>query len=324
MNTKKKEDVKAPMGGVTNELRKDYLLDRWVLIAANRGKRPHDFIGKRMPKEEPTFCFFCPGNEHSTPPELDRISKGKNWIVRAFTNMYPATSVDFPMAYGSHEVIVETYEHHKNLQDLSSEQIQKVLEMYCRRIEANRRINGVNSVLIFKNHGAEAGTSLAHEHSQLISTKKIPTLIENEVKEYKKYFAKNKRCAYCDTIKMEMKSERRIYENKYVACFAPYASRFPFEIWVFPKKHVKSLTELNSDERRSFGEVLKKMLKKLDKKFNDPPYNFYLHITPFNEKDFHFHIEICPRLTKLAGFELGSDVIINIMPPEKAAEELRR
>jgi UDPglucose--hexose-1-phosphate uridylyltransferase len=307
-----------------NELRRDYLLDRWVLIAANRGKRPHDFIGKRQVREEPTFCFFCPGNEHSTPPELDRISKGKNWVVRAFTNMYPATSVNFPMAYGSHEVIVETPEHHKNLHDLSSEQIQKVLEMYRRRIEANRKIKGVNSVLIFKNHGAEAGTSLVHEHSQLISTKITPTLIENELKEYRKYLAKNKRCPYCDTIKEEMKSERRIYENKHFACFAPYASRFPFECWIFPKRHIGSLTGLSEKEMAPLAEALKTILKKLDEKFNDPPYNFYLHIAPFSAKDFHFHIEICPRLTKLAGFELGSDIVINIMPPEKAAEELRK
>lgn len=254
-----------------NELRRDYLLDRWVLVAANRGKRPHDFIGKRKPRDEPKICFFCPGNEHLTPPELDRISKGRSWMVRVFTNMYPATSLDFPMAYGSHEVIVETPEHHKNLQDLSPEHIKKVLEMYCRRIEVNKKTKGINYALIFKNHGEEAGTSLAHEHSQLISTEKIPTLIENELKEYRKYLAKNKRCPYCDIVKEEMKSKRRVYENKHFACFAPYASRFPFECWIFPKEHIVSLTALGEKEIASLAEALKTILKKLDEKFNDPP-----------------------------------------------------
>jgi len=307
-----------------NELRKDYLLDRWVLIAANRSKRPQDFMVKKKPKEKPKICFFCPGNEHLTPQELDRISKGKGWIVRAFQNMYPATSLDFPRAYGSHEVIVETDDHDKNLQDLEVSHIQKILEMYCRRIEANRKVKRINFVLIFKNHGEEAGTSLIHEHTQLISTEKIPTLIENEVKEYSKYAAKNKSCAYCDIIKEEMRSERKVYENEHIACFVPYASRFPFETWIFPKKHAKNLTDLSDKEKYSLAESLKILLKKLDAKFNDPPYNFYLHPAPFNAKDFHFHIEICPRLTRLAGFELGTDVVINIMPPEVAANELRK
>jgi len=304
-----------------NELRKDCLLDRWVIIAENRGKRPVDFIQKQCEAKE-GVCAFCPGNEHLTPKEILSIKGPHGWTVRGFENMYPATSLEFPQAFGRHEVIVEMNQHNKNLQDLPVGAIREVIDMYCSRIDDISKIDGVGYVLIFKNHGEEAGTSIPHEHSQLIALQRIPTLVEEELTAYKKYFNKTERCIFCDIMTMEMESERKIFENDGFACFAPFASRFPFESWLLPKRHVASITQLTNDEKNSLADGLKTILGKLDKLLKNPPYNYYLHIAPSGE-DFHFHIEICPRVTKLAGFELGSGIIINTMPPEKAASELK-
>jgi len=304
-----------------NELRKDCLLDRWVIIAGNRGKRPHDFIQKQCETKEGT-CVFCPGNEKLTPEEVASIRGPHGWTVRCFENMYPATSTEFPQAFGRHEVIVEMNQHNKNLQDMPPGAIREVIDMYCRRIEEISKIDGIAYVLIFKNHGEEAGTSISHEHSQLIALPRVPTLVEEEVNAYKNYLKKTKKCIFCDIIAMEMNSERKIFENDHFACFAPFASRFPFESWLLPKRHVASITKLTDEEKNSLADALKTILGKLGKLLKDPPYNYYLHISP-HEEDFHFHIEICPRVTKLAGFELGSEVIINTMPPERAAAELR-
>lgn len=304
-----------------NELRKDCIIDRWVIVAENRGKRPHDFIQKQTPPKEGT-CVFCAGNEKFTPPEIARIGGPHGWEVRCFENMYPAVTTEFPQAFGRHEVIVETNNHDKNLQDLPLENIRKVIDMYCIRVDEIQKMEGIEYVLIFKNHGQEAGTSVAHEHSQLIALQRIPTLVEAELSAYKKYNNKTNRCIYCDIAAMEMGSERKIFENDKFVCFAPFASRFPFEAWLMPKRHVGSITGLGDDEKDALADSLKVILQKLSRLLSNPPYNFYLHISPKNQ-DFHFHIEICPRVTKLAGFELGSEIVINTMTPEKAAGALR-
>ena len=304
-----------------NELRKDCIIDRWVIIAENRGKRPKDFIQKECEVKEGT-CVFCPGNEHLTPKEILSIKGPHGWTVRGFENMYPATSLEFPQAFGRHEVIVEMNQHNKNLQDLPVGAIREVIDMYCSRIDDISKIDGIAYVLIFKNHGDAAGTSIAHEHSQLIALAQVPTLLEKELCAYRKYHDKTKKCIFCDILAMEMASERKIFENEHFACFAPFASRFSFESWLLPKRHVGNITDLTDEEKNSLAESLKKILTALSKLLRNPPYNYYLHIAPPQE-DFHFHIEICPRVAKLAGFELGSEIVINTMPPEKAAAELR-
>jgi UDPglucose--hexose-1-phosphate uridylyltransferase len=200
--------------------------------------------------------------------------------------------------------------------------IREVIDMYCARIDDISKIDGIAYVLVFKNHGEEAGTSLSHEHSQLIALPQVPTLVEEELCAYKKYYDRTKKCIFCDIMTMEMNSERKIFENDKFVCFAPFASRFPFESWLLPKRHAGNITDLTDEEKNSLAESLKKVLTALSKMLKNPPYNYYLHIAPARE-DFHFHIEICPRVTKLAGFELGSDIIINTMPPERAAAEFR-
>ncbi|MEW6328923.1 MAG: galactose-1-phosphate uridylyltransferase [Candidatus Micrarchaeota archaeon] len=313
-----------------NELRKDPLFERYAIIAEARGKRPTDFALKRAPCESKPegICYFCPGNEHLTPPEISRITeKGKKgWIVRCFPNKFPAVSRDSPRAYGYHEIIVETNKHGATLSELSTPHIKKVLDMYASRVLALHKDKKIKYVLIFKNEGEEGGASLSHTHTQLIALAQIPPVIEDEIRAQKKFKRSHKKCALCELAKKEKNSERAVYENDEFVCFAPYASRFSFETWVLPKKHIPSLAQLTEKQKLALADALKNSLGKLDKLLNRPPYNYLVHIAPARGReymDFHFHIEICPRLARWAGFEFGSGIMINSMPPETAAKALR-
>lgn len=303
------------------ELRKDYILDRWVIIATERSKRPQQFISPPE-QHEKEICPFCPGNEHLTPPETYRVEKNGKWIIRCFPNKYAALTEkkdhsikkEFfvqKSAYGRHEVLVETPRHDLQLWDLPVEQITHVLETVVKRIKAL----GQNYVLVFKNHGEKGGTSLVHSHIQIMAYNQIPSVVLEEVKAAKKY----KKCPYCSVLKIESKGPRKIYENKSFTAFTPFASRFPFEAWIFPKKHIKSVTEVR--DMKSLAEVFKKILVKI-KQLN-APYNFFIHNAP-KGKDLHFHIEVTPRLSTWAGFEFGSGMVINVMSPEEAAEFYRK
>ncbi|MBU4437516.1 MAG: DUF4931 domain-containing protein [Candidatus Altiarchaeota archaeon] len=290
-----------------NELRKDYLLDRWVIIAKGRGKRPQHFVQKPHKVEE-KLCFFCPGNESSTPPEIARVDEKGKWIIRTFPNKFPATDW--------HEVIVETPNHGKHLGDLSVGHIAKVLGMYSERQRAIEKNSKVEYVSIFKNSGEMGGASLPHSHTQLIGLRMVPPLIKKETG------ASKGDCPFCRTWKDEVKSDRLVYEDEYTAAFAPFASRFPFEAWVMPKRHVGALDEMDKKETDSFAGALKKILSALNSSLNYPPYNFVIHHAP-EGKDLHLHLELLPRLSRFAGFEFDTEIVINTMPPEVAAEHYR-
>jgi len=316
-----------------NELRRDYILDRWVIIAEERKKRPQDFI-RASKKEKPKMCYFCPGNEHLTPPEIDRIEENGRWIVRCFPNKFPAVILDdseikseneilrrIP-AYGKHEVIAETPEHNKNLSDLSVEHIVKIFLMYARRINEIKKDKKIKYVFVFKNHGEMGGASIAHSHTQIIGLPIIPKIIMDEINSADEYKSKTGRCIFCDVLNLESKSERRIYEDKYTIAFAPFASRFNLEVWIMPKRHLNFIDEMTNRELKSFANSLKIILGRLNKSLNDPPFNFYLHYPP-DGYDLHLHLEIAPRLSRFAGLEFGSGVVINVIPPEVAAAHYR-
>ena len=315
-----------------NELRKDYLLDRWVIIAKDRMQRPDQFVKKHVCEKKEGFCFFCPGSESSTPQEIARFEVDGRWAIRVFPNKFSATTSEYKdfgrglflgkSAYGKHEVIVETPDHEKRLGDLSDKYMEKVLDMYVSRISENKKDPRIKYVLLFKNEGDEAGTSLVHSHSQLISLGIVPPAVMDEVRAARRYKKDKGRCAYCDIWKKESTGERRIWEDKQVALFAPYASRFPFEAWVVPKRHVTTPEDMSAKEKRSFAKAFMKLIRRLDSSLNYPPYNFYFHISPTGG-DLHFHAAICPRIARWAGFELGSGIIINTLPPEAAAEHYR-
>lgn len=314
-----------------NELRKDYILNRWVIIAKERGKRPNDFLKGEADRKDKGPCFFCPGNEHTTPPEISRIEEDGRWLIRCFPNKFAATTEEMKKvrgeftsmaAYGRHEIIVETPDHDMCLGDLKVEHIAKVMDMYSERILENKKHPGIEYALVFKNKGREAGTSLEHSHTQLVALGVVPTAVQDEVEASKRYVNEKNNCPFCDISKTEMKGKRRIFEDKHMAAFAPFASRFSFEAWIMPKRHVTSLEFLDEEERFSLARILKKLVGGLNSSLNYPPYNFYLHISPKRE-DLHFHLELCPRLSKWAGFELGSGMIINTIPPEMAAKHYR-
>jgi UDPglucose--hexose-1-phosphate uridylyltransferase len=312
------------------ELRKDYILDRYVIIATERGKRPEQFKSIDEPAESADDlrnCFFCPGNEHTTPPEIYRTERDAKWQIRVFDNKFSAVGTrgspvirtdndffTFADAVGKHEVIVETRDHNKQLWDLSSEEIFEVMKVYRQRTEEIKKIPNVKYVIVFKNNKRDGGTSIRHSHSQAIGYNLIPTII----KEKEEAVSKHSSCPYCRIMWIENGSYRRCFENDSVIAFTPYASVAPFEIWLFPKRHVLSLNDMNDKELYDMSDILNKVLKKL--KLINAPYNFYLH---YGIDKMHFHIAVVPRTTIQAGFELGTGTIINVLPPEKAAEFYR-
>lgn len=309
------------------ELRKDYILDRWVIIASKRGQRPYEFKAKNeensITKEK---CMFCPGNEANTPGEIGRLSDEKgNWRIRWFPNKFNAVDKQgepaiktadnfftYSDAYGRHEIIVETNEHQKQLVDLDEEEIKEILMVYSNRIELLEKEPNTAYVSVFKNSGKEAGTSLVHSHSQIISLNILPTEVQHKINATKKF----KSCPYCEVLKTESKGARAVYENETVTVFTPYAPRFNYEVWLFPKKHCKRLKEFSEKETRDMTKAIKKIILKLKEIKAD--YNMAIFYSPQGE-DMHFHIQILPRIAEWAGFELGSGIVVNTVSPEEAA-----
>ena len=311
------------------KLRKDYILNRWSYIASERAKRPQQFKKDKTKSSKESVCYFCPGSENLTPPEIGRVGNKDKWQVRWFLNKFPAVDESLKKeieteskfytsgeAFGFHEIIVETPDHEKQLADLSAEEIAEVLKVYSLRMKELSAKDGIKYVQIFKNSGAKAGTSLVHSHSQIIATNVIPSLIQEKVDAVKKY----KNCPYCDIIKQEEKSERFIFANQDFICFTPYAPRFNYEVLIFPKKHYQNITELKEEEFKNLAEIFKLILPKLEDA--GISYNFYLHYSP-DEEDLHFHFVIAPRVNIWAGFELATDSNIVKVSPEDAAEFYR-
>jgi len=309
-------------------LRKDYILERWVYYAAERKNRRMEFK-KEDEVVNNKICFFCPGNEHLTPPEIGRVEYKNTWKIRWFPNKFPAVELKGNAklkaknkflkegsTYGAHEVIAETNDHKKQLWDLSINEIKEILDVYKLRIIELSKIKGIKYVTIFKNHGSAAGTSLVHSHTQVAALSVLPEEVMNEINASKKY----KKCPYCNVIKLEAKSKRKIAENKNIVAFAPFASRFNYEAWIFPKRHIKNITDMYDNELYDIATALKKILLKL-KKLN-ASYNFYFHYAPAGN-DLHLHIEIAPRLAKFGGFEYSTGAIINSVMPEDATKFYR-
>ncbi|MBS3105792.1 DUF4921 family protein [Candidatus Woesearchaeota archaeon] len=309
-------------------IRKDYILDRWVYYATERKKRPREFSGVGA-KDNAKVCFFCPWNTHLTPPEIGRVEYKNGWKLRWFLNKFPAVEIKGKpiikpkkylsegASYGVHEVIVETQHHKSQLADLPVQQIRELLEVYKVRIKDLSKLKDIKYVEIFKNHGKDAGTSLMHSHSQVMALTQIPALVAEECNAIRK----NKKCPYCEIIKLESKSKRKIFETKNVIAFAPFASRFNYEAWIFAKKHKKTMEGLEENELMDMAAALKKIIVKL-KKIN-VSYNFFVHYSPEKE-NLHFHIEITPRIATWGGFELSTNAVINSVMPEDAARFYRR
>jgi len=316
------------------ELRKDYFLNRWVIISTERAKRPKDFRKETEQVVSKKDCPFCPGNENKTPPEIDRVEKNGEWVFRAFSNKFPAvkqegkpeiveedTIFTHGNAFGSHEVVVETPNHEEMFWDLSEERIFELLKVLKVRLNTLKAIPGIQQVILFKNHGKEAGTSIEHEHLQLIAYNKTAASIQKEVHAANAFKRKHGKCPYCEIIEIEKKGPRRIKENNSFFALAPYASRFAFEAMLLPKEHRNNLADLSEAELNDLASCLKKVVGKLGEL--NAPYNLYFHESPKGKK-LHFHVKVTPRLLSWGGFEMASDCIINTVSPEQAAEFYRQ
>ncbi len=336
------------------ELRHDPIQKRWVIIATERGRRPDDF-----PKQDAAlaegFCPFCEGNEGKTPPEIYAIrpnGTGPNtpgWEVRVVPNKFPALRIEGALerkgigvhdrmnGVGAHEVIIETPRHDMDMADMPVEDLTKVLWMYRERLVDLLRDGRFKYILIFRNHGAAAGASLAHPHTQIIATPVTPLTLAEELNSAKRHYQVKERCLFCDILAEELDREERIVmANDAFVALTPYASRFPFELFLAPRNHHHSFAEISDDMLRGLARTLKELLQRIKKCLNDPPYNFLIHTIPNTRAtpkrtaywdtitvDFHWHFEIIPRLTSVAGFEWGTGFYINPTAPEEAAKYLR-
>ena len=338
-----------------NELRKDYLLDRWVVIATERGRRPTDFAKQKKEQAQASVCPMCPGNEHMTPPAVlvylkqnGEIKKAKdengfrpkNWLIRCVPNLFPAfappkdpadqanimKSESFGCAIGHHEVLVESPNHDDDPADAELPQLLHVINAYIDRLRELSAKPYVKYVSIFRNHGAEAGASLSHAHSQIIATPFVPTTIYEELAASKNFWKQHEKCVFCDLIEKESKSPRLVHENPDFIVLSPYASVHPMEFWLLPKKHAANFLNLSQTEMKVFAETLKASLKGLKDLVNDPPYNygFHLSINKDAENYYHWHLEVYPKLSIWAGFEKSTGIYINTVTPETAAAELKK
>lgn len=335
------------------ELRKDPIIGRWVIIATERARRPDQFLGQSQEAVPEETCPFCEGNESQTPPEVYSLRpKGTSrnspgWELRVVPSIAPFLAIegdlerrgrgiyDLMNGLGAHEVIIETNQHIAHMADLSEEQIAKVFTCYIERMVDLEKDQRFKYVLVFKNHGVSAGAGkIKHSRSQLIATPVNLKRVKEELAGARNYFDYHERCIFCDLIRQEIDTKDRvILDIDGFIAVTPFAARFPFEVWVLPKKHSCDFTSMDMPSRLGLAKIMKQVLGKLKKGLNDPPFNYVIHTAPFRrakagywrsiDQDYHWHIEIMPRLTRVAGFEWGTGFYICPLPPEDAAKFLR-
>jgi UDPglucose--hexose-1-phosphate uridylyltransferase len=326
------------------ELRKDPITGRWVIIATDRAKRPGDFIRQPVPPAHQTVCPFDAGNENKTPPEVLAYRNGggrdqPGWRVRVVPNKFPVLGIegnlnrqgegmyDKMSGIGANEVIIESPDHAATLSDMPDHQIAEVLYAFKDRVNDLKRDRRFRYIILFRNYGEAAGASLEHPHSQLIALPVIPSVVKEEVDASREFYEAKERCIFCDIIHEESSAGARlISETDRFTVLAPYAPRFPFETWILPKQHASHYEDSEPALLDNLAWVLRSTMRKIDKVLERPSYNFIVHSAPVQEAQlayYHWHIEIIPKLTKVAGFEWGTGFYINPTPPEEAARFLR-
>lgn len=335
------------------ELRKDPVLGRWVIIAGERSQRPNPFRRYAKATESQDPCPFCPGHESMTPKEVllyeggtanpaaagAGATGGAGWQVRVVPNLFPALRIegshdkrgeglyDIMRGIGAHEVVIETPRHDEDPAAFARDQMAEVARAWRERMIDLLRDTRFQYVLIFKNHGSAAGASLPHAHSQIIALPVTPARIINELQGTERYYDYRGRCIYCDILTQELADARRLVaENADFVAFAPFASRFPFEVTILPRRHEPFFQALTPEMTATFAEILIDVLRRYKLALDDPPYNFVVHTAPpgYPHPDrYHWQVEVLPKLTEAAGFEWGSGFFINPTPPEDAARALR-
>jgi len=331
------------------QLRRDPVTGRWIIVHHDAEKKPKDYIAelKKFPaKPEGKVCPFCPGGEDRTPPEIyvDRPPSSSanqpGWNLRVIANKFPALRVEGDLdsqgngmydrmnGVGAHEVIIEHPDHRITMADMSDQEVERIILAFKHRCVDLKRDRRFVFTLVFKNHGESAGASLAHTHSQLIALPIVPKKMQEMLRGAEHYYQFRERCVYCDIIRQEQgQKDRVVEENERFLCFTPFASCSPFEMWIIPKQHSSQFYHIREEDIASLAQLLRRTLARLKKTLTDPPFNFIINTSPIqHDKEldyFHWYIEIVPKLTPSAGFEWGTGFYINPTPPEKAAAWLR-
>ncbi len=324
------------------ELRFDPITGRRVLIAEGRAERPSDFATSAtvaaVARGTATNCPFCRGNEHQTPRELAKLADSEgNWQVRVVPNKFPAVSLEAAVSHGlqsglnqcepaagTHEVIIESPRHISDWTELSADALSVVLGVFADRLKHTYEQRQLQSAVIFKNVGVRGGASLEHVHTQLMAFPFVPDILDQELQAAAEYHSRNEKCLFCEIIASELADRRRlVHENDHFLAFCAYAGRQPFECWFLPKLHASSFTDLA--DPAALADTLQAVIYRLSGIISPPAYNLILHTAPARDPRsdfFHWHWELIPRSTSLAGLEWGGGVYINSVSPERAARIL--
>jgi UDPglucose--hexose-1-phosphate uridylyltransferase len=326
-----------------SEFRQDPLSRRWVIVGSDRAARPNEFVELPVARQ-PIPCPFCAGNEHETPEEVRRyvLPGASGWQVRVVPNKYPAVDVQqacpgcLPLGsslgspvpgFGRHEVIIESPRHLASFSELSDAETELVFRAYRDRLLALKSEGRYAYVQIFKNAGPAAGASLEHIHSQLLALPAVPEVVAQELASSAEHFAKSKKSLVQSIIENEIAAgERIVAQTGNCVAFCPFASRFPYEVWIAPAAHLARF-ELASDSLLAeVAQLVSQVIRRIESATSGGPYNYFLHTQPFTgakDEHYHWHLEILPRVTKVAGFEWSTGCFINPCPPEAAAAQLR-
>jgi UDPglucose--hexose-1-phosphate uridylyltransferase len=327
------------------ELRKDPVTGRWVIISTEHRKRPSDFRLESVRVSPEDFCPFCGGHEHMTPPELfahrpdGSRPNTPGWTLRVVPNQFPVLRVEGTLerqgdgmfdrmsGIGAHEVIIESPRHEDTLATLEAEAVEQVLWACRERMQDLKQDRRFRSLVVFKNHGAPAGARLTHSHSQLIALPIVPREVRDELEGARGHWAARERCVFCDIIRQEIRDTRRmVSEHAEIVALAPYAPRVPFETWILPRRHAARFEDASRHEYASLARMLGDVLRRMNRRLQQPPYNLVIHSAPVVEaveECYHWHVEILPVLTQFSGFEWATGVHMNPTSPEEAAEALR-
>lgn len=314
------------------ELRVDRLTGRRVLFVSGRVARPRDFSEGDHRAASQEDCPFCEGHELQTPKEIWALRQGlpdaAGWQIRVVPNRYPISE--------DHELIIETSAHDADICNLPLAHVEEIIRVYRLRMEALSHKGRWSYLALFKNHGSAAGTSRAHPHSQLVGLSSVPPLIEKELKIAQQFHHERGCCLYCELIERELELKERVIEaNEHLLIWSPQVARVPFECWILPRRHQPDFRALSDREAAALASALQQTLRRIRRALSglDYAYNYYLHTAPLLPsgdagsksvaRSYHWHLEIIPRLGRLAGLEWGTELYVNPLLPEEAAHKLR-
>jgi len=326
---------------LASELRMDLVSNDWVAIAAGRARRPSSFgrVRRRRKETAKKDCPFCQSGILEGGVRARRDQTNGDWLVVAVPNQYPAFSPAEELnqrkkgpnqamdGVGYHEIII-TFDHEKQMAQFSREEIKAVIEVYQERYLDLMKKKFVKYVSIFHNHGPEAGASVSHPHSQIIAIPVLDPDLRNSIDGANNYFQSQGKCVYCAMLNWDIRDKKRIiYENEKFVVLCPFAPQVSFEVRVYPKKHQPYFEKIDDKEKDLFADALRQALSRIYKGLKNPDYNFYIHTAPCdgaNYDFYHWHLNIIPKTSVWAGFELCAGIEISTIEPEKAARYLRK